>query len=79
MQKDLLLDVKKRNNREAVKLNMEKTFALRRHEVVRDAPMVESFMARWPALFEVSDVRHFMLGFSLGFTIDRFYDALSPL
>ncbi|KAK0144614.1 hypothetical protein N1851_016956 [Merluccius polli] len=55
MRKALLLDVKKRNNREAVKFNMEKTFAYRRHEVVRDAPMVDDFMARWPALFEVSE------------------------
>ena len=57
MRKALLLDVKKRNNREAVKFKMEKTFAFRRHEVVRDAPMVDDFMARWPALFEVSEVR----------------------
>ena len=78
MQKALLLDVKKRNNREAVKLKMEKTFAHRRHEVVRDAPMVESFMARWPALFEVSEVRHFMLDFCLGFAVDKFDYALSP-
>lgn len=54
MRKALLLDAKKRNNREAVKLKMEKTFAYRRHEVVRDAPMVDDFMARWPAF---SDVR----------------------
>lgn len=56
MQKDLLLDVKKRDNRQVVKLKMEKTFALRRQEVVREAPMVEHFMARWPALFEVSEI-----------------------
>lgn len=61
MQRALLLDVKK-NNRVAVKLKMENTVAHRRHEVVRDAPMVASFMARWPALLEVSEVRH-MLGF----------------
>ncbi|XP_039650143.1 uncharacterized protein LOC120555500 [Perca fluviatilis] len=56
MQKALLLDVKKRDNREVVKLKMEKTFAHRRHEDVRDAPMVEDFMARWPALFDVSEI-----------------------
>ncbi|KAJ8364116.1 hypothetical protein SKAU_G00129470 [Synaphobranchus kaupii] len=56
MQKSLLLDVKKRNNRDVVKLKMEKTFAHRRHEVVRNVPMVEDFMARWPALFEVSEI-----------------------
>uniref|UniRef100_A0A1A8K2Z7 Si:ch211-193k19.2 n=1 Tax=Nothobranchius kuhntae TaxID=321403 RepID=A0A1A8K2Z7_NOTKU len=51
MQKSLLLDVKQRNNRKLVKHKMEKTFALRRHEVVRDAPMVESFMAKGPGPF----------------------------
>ncbi|KAJ8334016.1 hypothetical protein SKAU_G00413350 [Synaphobranchus kaupii] len=56
MQKSLLLDVKNRNNRDVVKLKMEKTFAHRRHEVVRNVPMVEDFMARWPALFEVSEI-----------------------
>ncbi|KAJ7998433.1 hypothetical protein DPEC_G00204880 [Dallia pectoralis] len=56
MQKALLLDVKKRDNREVVKHKMEKTFAHRRHEVVRDAPMVQDFMARWPALFHVSEI-----------------------
>nr|XP_046262986.1 uncharacterized protein LOC124068633 [Scatophagus argus] len=56
MRKALLLDVGKRNNREAVKLKMEKTFAYRRHEIVRDAPMVEDFRLRWPALFEVSEI-----------------------
>lgn len=57
MQKSLLSEIKKKNNREIVKLKMEKTFALRRHEVVRDVPMVEDFMARWPALFDVIEVR----------------------
>ncbi|XP_047229466.1 uncharacterized protein LOC124873030 [Girardinichthys multiradiatus] len=52
----LLLDLKKRNNRELVKLKMEKTFAYRRHEIVRDAPMVEALMARWPALFDIREI-----------------------
>ncbi|XP_041863711.1 uncharacterized protein LOC121653968 [Melanotaenia boesemani] len=56
MQKSLLSEIKKKNNREIVKLKMEKTFALRRHEVVRDVPMVEDFMARWPALFDVIEI-----------------------
>lgn len=41
---------------ELVKLKMEKTFSYRRHEVVRDAPMVEAFMARWPALFDFHEI-----------------------
>ncbi|KAL2091655.1 hypothetical protein ACEWY4_013918 [Coilia grayii] len=56
MRMALLLDVKKRNNRENVKVKMERTFAHRRHEVVRDAPSVETLMARWPALFEVCEI-----------------------
>lgn len=35
---------------------MEKTFSYRRHEVVRDAPMVEAFMAKWPALFDFHEI-----------------------
>lgn len=53
---ELLLDVKKKNNKEVVRMKMEKTFAYRRHEVVRDTPMIEDFQARWPALFEVGEV-----------------------
>lgn len=63
IQRELLLDVKKRNNRELMKVKMEKTFALRRHEVVRDGPVVEEFMIRWPALFNISEVT--MLSFPL--------------
>ena len=53
---DLLSDVKMRNNREVVRIKMEKTFAFRRYEVVRDTPMIQDFQARWPALFEVDEV-----------------------
>uniref|UniRef100_A0A8C7XNI8 Uncharacterized protein n=1 Tax=Oryzias sinensis TaxID=183150 RepID=A0A8C7XNI8_9TELE len=59
MQKSLLLDMKKKNNRDVVKYKMERTFAHRRHEVVRDAPMVKDFMARWPALFDVIEKMYF--------------------
>ncbi|MEQ2204163.1 hypothetical protein XENOCAPTIV_008864, partial [Xenoophorus captivus] len=61
MRNALLLDIKKRNNRELVKLKMEKTFAYRRHEIVRDAPMVEVLMARCPALFDIREVRDVFL------------------
>lgn len=53
---ELLSDVKKRNNREIVRRKMEKTFAYRRHEVVRDTPMILDFQARWPALFDASEI-----------------------
>ena len=35
---ELLSDVKKRHNRDVVRMKMEKTFASRRYEVVRDTP-----------------------------------------
>lgn len=53
---ELLSDVKKKNNREVVRMKMENTFSLRRQEVLRDAPMVRDFLPRWPALFEVNEV-----------------------
>lgn len=49
MQKSLLLDIKKKNNQEVVKLKIKQTFAHWRHEVVPDATMVENFIAMWPA------------------------------
>lgn len=52
----LLSDVKKSNNREVVRIKMDKTFSCRRFEVVRDTPMIQDFRARWPALFDVSEV-----------------------
>ncbi|XP_034091742.1 uncharacterized protein LOC117559169 [Gymnodraco acuticeps] len=35
---------------------MEKTFACRRQEVVRQAPLIADFKTRWPALFHVREV-----------------------
>ncbi|XP_052473605.1 uncharacterized protein LOC128030159 [Carassius gibelio] len=53
---ELLSDVKKNNNRETIKTKMQRTFALRRQEVLRCAPMIGDFMMRWPALFDVTEV-----------------------
>ncbi|KAM8772540.1 uncharacterized protein AB9X84_010280 isoform 2-T2 [Acanthopagrus schlegelii] len=47
----LLLEVKKRNNQGTVAAMMEKTFAHRRQEVIRDAPLIADFKTKWPALF----------------------------
>lgn len=63
----MLLDVKKNKGCET---EDGKTFAFKMHRW--------SFMARWPTLFKVSEVRHFMVGYSVGFTVDTFYHALSP-
>ncbi|XP_053268846.1 uncharacterized protein LOC128426020 [Pleuronectes platessa] len=35
---------------------MDKTFAYRRQQVVREAPMIADFKTRWPALFHVHEV-----------------------
>ncbi|XP_062240626.1 uncharacterized protein LOC133959079 [Platichthys flesus] len=35
---------------------MDKTFAYRRQEVVRESPMIADFKTRWPALFNVHEV-----------------------
>lgn len=52
----LLSEVKEINNKDKEATMMDKTFALRRHEVVREAPMVADFNMRWPALFHVHEV-----------------------
>ncbi|XP_019223257.1 sterile alpha motif domain-containing protein 3-like isoform X1 [Oreochromis niloticus] len=53
---DLLSEVKKKNNDHRVAAMMEKTLALRRQEVIREAPMIADFKMRWPALFHVCEV-----------------------
>ncbi|XP_035256789.1 uncharacterized protein LOC118218310 isoform X3 [Anguilla anguilla] len=52
----LLAEVNKRHNEENVKKMMDKTFALRRWEILQDCPMVADFKLRWPALFQVNEV-----------------------
>ncbi|KAL2099407.1 hypothetical protein ACEWY4_005887 [Coilia grayii] len=56
IQESLLMDVQIRNNRENIKLKMEKTFALRRQEIIGDMPLVADFKARWPALFDIAEI-----------------------
>lgn len=53
---ELVSDVKKRNNREAVRMKIGKTFVYIRQEVTRDTSKIKDFQARWPALFEVGEV-----------------------
>lgn len=55
---ELLTEVKKRNNAVIIKQKMSKTFALRRREVVIQAPSVASIKERWPALFDIVNVSH---------------------
>lgn len=52
----LLSEVQKSNNDDKVAKMMNHTFALRREEVVREAPMIADFKTRWPALFHLREV-----------------------
>ncbi|XP_019205875.1 uncharacterized protein LOC102075923 [Oreochromis niloticus] len=47
---DLLKEMKK-NNERAINEKMEKSFAMRRKEVVKDCPAIQDLLARWPSLF----------------------------
>lgn len=53
----LLAEVQKRNNRQTIKEKMAKTFGYRRQEIVHKQPSIEDILARWPALFQMEEVR----------------------
>uniref|UniRef100_A0A3P9K7E0 Uncharacterized protein n=1 Tax=Oryzias latipes TaxID=8090 RepID=A0A3P9K7E0_ORYLA len=53
---ELLSDVKKHNNRDTIKDKMNKTFSLRRQEVIYDALMISELQERWPALFDPAEI-----------------------
>ncbi|XP_078025314.1 uncharacterized protein LOC117251126 [Epinephelus lanceolatus] len=52
----LLSEVRKRNNRAVIKNKMDKTFSLRRQEIVAKESGVEEVKERWPALFTVDEI-----------------------
>uniref|UniRef100_A0A8C6MAB0 PB1 domain-containing protein n=1 Tax=Nothobranchius furzeri TaxID=105023 RepID=A0A8C6MAB0_NOTFU len=52
----LLIEVKKTNNDQIIKIKMDKTFAHRRREVIEEMPFIAEFKSRWPALFKVPEV-----------------------
>lgn len=52
----LLSEVKKRDNEVVIKEKMQKTFSIRRLEIVEQRPMIEDIQERWPALFHESEV-----------------------
>lgn len=52
----LLSEVNKKDNHQVIKVEMERTFALRRHEIVHDMPFIAEFKSRWPALFTEREV-----------------------
>lgn len=54
---ELLSEVMKRDNSRVVAQKMDKTFSLRREEIVKEVPAISDFMKRWPALFSEVQVR----------------------
>ncbi len=53
---ELLYEYKKKDNTKIINEKMAKTFSLRRNDVIFNRPAVTDFKARWPALFEFSQV-----------------------
>ncbi|XP_056290726.1 uncharacterized protein LOC130206680 [Pseudoliparis swirei] len=53
----LLTEVRKRDNKKLIKEKMAQTFAHRRNEIVNQSPAIEDIKARWPALFEASNIQ----------------------
>lgn len=52
----LLIEVKKKKKDEAViKEKMQRTFSLRRQEILQE-PKIPEFLNKWPALFDVSEI-----------------------
>ncbi|XP_071348849.1 uncharacterized protein [Trachinotus anak] len=56
VREELVTGSKKKNNEKIVKDKMNKTFALRRHEIINQCPTVRAMKDRWPALFDPSQI-----------------------
>lgn len=54
---ELLTDVRRRNSASDVRQKMSRTFSYRRQEVVQGSPTAGEFKARWPALFQINEVK----------------------
>ncbi|XP_055040333.2 uncharacterized protein [Misgurnus anguillicaudatus] len=52
----LLSEIQKKNNEANVRMLMDKSFSVRRHEVVKDSPLIANFKDRWPALFRMEEI-----------------------
>lgn len=55
---ELLHEHRKRDNNKVISEKMAKTFSLRRNDVILNKAPVIDLQARWPALFEPSQVKH---------------------
>ncbi|XP_051803243.1 sterile alpha motif domain-containing protein 3-like isoform X2 [Acanthochromis polyacanthus] len=54
---ELLSEIKKRNNSQIISDKMEKTFSIRRQEIVTLAPPVSDLKERWPTLFLPAQIK----------------------
>lgn len=79
--KALTLEVKRKNNQQLIKKKMERTFAYRRQEVIRDVPFIAEFKSRWPALFFESEVSSFIQIKLLNdsFKVNRILNSMSVI
>ena len=56
-----LTEVKKWNNRAVIKANIDKTFSLRRRDIVAKESEVEELKERWPALYTPDEMASYLL------------------
>lgn len=71
----LLSEIKKRDNEVVIKDKMQKTFSIRRLEIVEQRPMID-IQKRWPALFQESEVSKFLIVFTATFPQNRYYSDI---
>ena len=55
VRKTLLNEVKKKNNEKKNRMLMDKSFSIRRHEVIKES-LIANFKTRWSALFRTEEV-----------------------
>ncbi|XP_037392517.1 uncharacterized protein LOC108416135 [Pygocentrus nattereri] len=72
----LLSEVKKKDNEQTLKVLMDKTFALRRHEVIHESPLIADFKTRWPALFRTKEVSAEFERITTVHLLSRFFSKL---
>ncbi|XP_076616611.1 uncharacterized protein LOC143339324 [Chaetodon auriga] len=54
---DMLQEIKKKNNERIISEKMERSFSIRRQEVVKQCPAIQDFRERWPALFSEAQIK----------------------
>ncbi|XP_063074066.1 uncharacterized protein LOC134464580 [Engraulis encrasicolus] len=79
MRETLDLEAKKRNNEETVATMMARTFAHRRQEIIRDAPLIAVVKMRWPALFDVRELSAEFKRITTVALLPRFFSELDAL